>query len=216
MLGWKFTWLIKRTPWGCLLELNRCQPYDETRPYPPGKKCCAAVICLFLQSCLALCDPIDCIPPDSSVHGDSPGKNTGSQLPCPPPRDFPNAGVKPQSLALQEDSLPVESPGKSKNTGVGSLSLLQGNFLTQELNCVSSIAGRFFTNWATWEAQRRASLPIFITTFISKWFWKSQNWETNAMSESILGLIHDWRCSPTENIIWKAIIIAKPNNPWYM
>ena len=129
---------------------------------------------------------------------------------------LPNSGVKPQSLTLQEDSLPVESPGKSKNTGVGSLSLLQGNFLTQELNRVSSIAGRFFTNWATWEAQRRASLPIFITTFISKWFWKSQNWVTNAMSESILGLIHDWRCSPTENIIWKAIIIAKPKNPWYM
>ena len=29
-----------------------------------------------LQSCLTLCDPIDCSPPGSSVHGDSPGKNT--------------------------------------------------------------------------------------------------------------------------------------------
>ena len=29
-----------------------------------------------LQSCLTLCDPMDCSPPDSSVHGDSPGKNT--------------------------------------------------------------------------------------------------------------------------------------------
>ena len=28
----------------------------------------------------------------------------------------------------------IEPPGKPKNTGVGSLSLLQGNFLTQELN----------------------------------------------------------------------------------
>ena len=24
-----------------------------------------------------LCDPMDCSPPGSSVHGDSPGKNTG-------------------------------------------------------------------------------------------------------------------------------------------
>ena len=32
------------------------------------------------------------------------------------------------------DSLLSESPGKLKNTGVGSLSLLQGNFPTQELN----------------------------------------------------------------------------------
>ena len=29
------------------------------------------------QSCLTLCDPMDCRPPGSSVHGDSPGKNTG-------------------------------------------------------------------------------------------------------------------------------------------
>ena len=29
------------------------------------------------QSCLTLCDPVNCSPPDSSVHRDSPGKNTG-------------------------------------------------------------------------------------------------------------------------------------------
>ena len=29
------------------------------------------------QSCLTLCNPTDCSPPGSSVHGDSPGKNTG-------------------------------------------------------------------------------------------------------------------------------------------
>ena len=32
---------------------------------------------LFIQSCPTLCDPMDCSPPGSSVHGDSPGKNTG-------------------------------------------------------------------------------------------------------------------------------------------
>ena len=32
---------------------------------------------LVAQSCLTLCDPIDCRPPGFSVHGDSPGKNTG-------------------------------------------------------------------------------------------------------------------------------------------
>ena len=38
-----------------------------------------AEIMLYLvaQSCLTLCDPMDCSPSDSSVHGDSPGKNTG-------------------------------------------------------------------------------------------------------------------------------------------
>ena len=32
---------------------------------------------LVAQSCPTLCDPMDCSPPGSSVHGDSPGKNTG-------------------------------------------------------------------------------------------------------------------------------------------
>ena len=30
-----------------------------------------------LQSCLTLCYPMDCSPPGFSVHGDSPGRNTG-------------------------------------------------------------------------------------------------------------------------------------------
>ena len=34
-------------------------------------------LCLITQSCLTLCDPMDCSLPGSSVHGDSPGKNTG-------------------------------------------------------------------------------------------------------------------------------------------
>ena len=41
---------------------------------------------------------------------------------------------KSRSPTLQVDSLPAEPPGKPKNTGVGSLPLLQGVFLTQELN----------------------------------------------------------------------------------
>ena len=32
---------------------------------------------LCAQSCLTLCNPLDCSPPGFSVHGDSPGKNTG-------------------------------------------------------------------------------------------------------------------------------------------
>ena len=36
-----------------------------------------AVLCLVTQMCLTLCNPMDCSPPGSSVHGDSPGKNTG-------------------------------------------------------------------------------------------------------------------------------------------
>ena len=57
-----------------------------------------------------------------------------SGLLCPPPGDLPNPGIEPQSPALQVDSLPSGPPGKPKNTGMGSPSLLQGIFLTQESN----------------------------------------------------------------------------------
>ena len=57
-----------------------------------------------------------------------------SGLPFPPPGDLPNPGMEPRSPALQADSLPAEPPGQPKNTAVGSLSLLQRIFPTQESN----------------------------------------------------------------------------------
>ena len=40
-----------------------------------------------------------------------------SGLPCSPPRDVPNPGIKPRSPALQVDSLSSESPGKPQRIG---------------------------------------------------------------------------------------------------
>ena len=53
-----------------------------------------------------------------------------SGLLCPPPGDLPNPGIEPRSSTLLAESLPSEPAVKPKNTGVGSLSLLQGIFLT--------------------------------------------------------------------------------------
>ena len=61
------------------------------------------------------------------------GKNTG--VGCHPPLgDLPNPGIEPRCPTMQADSLPSEPPGKPMNTGLGSLCLLQGIFLTQESN----------------------------------------------------------------------------------
>ena len=57
-----------------------------------------------------------------------------SGLPCPPPGDLPNPGIKPRSPTLQADSLSCKLPGKPKNTGKGSLPLFQGIFSTQVSN----------------------------------------------------------------------------------
>ena len=53
---------------------------------------------------------------------------------------LPNSGIEPRSPGMQADSLPAEPQAKPKNTGVGSLSLLQRIFLTQESNWILCLA----------------------------------------------------------------------------
>ena len=75
----------------------------------------------LLQSCLTLCNPMDCSPPGSSISGILQARIL-EWLPCPPLGDLPNPGIKPESLAfsptLQANSLPVShhqgSPRSSK------------------------------------------------------------------------------------------------------
>jgi len=67
------------------------------------------------QSCLTLCDPMECSPSGSSVHGDSPGKNTGVGCHAPSPRDLRNPGTEPASPlspTLAGRLFTTEPPGK--------------------------------------------------------------------------------------------------------
>ena len=73
---------------------------------------------------------------------DSPGKGTGMGCQSHLQGNLPDPGMEPGSPALQVDSSPLSHQG-SQNTGVGSLSLLQWIFPTQEPNQVSCIAGEF-------------------------------------------------------------------------
>ena len=103
---------------------------------PNYRLCCyKCIMCLVAQLCLTICNPMDCMQPARLLcpWGFS-RQEYWSGLPCSSPGDHPNPGVKPSSPTLQVDSLPSELPGKLKNTRVGSLSLLQGIFLTQESN----------------------------------------------------------------------------------
>ena len=83
------------------------------------------------QSCPTVCDSMDC-----TVHGNSPGQNTGVSSLSILQGIFPTQGSNPDFSALQADSLPAKPPGKPKNARVDSLSLLQGIFPTQESNRV--------------------------------------------------------------------------------
>ena len=86
-----------------------------------------------------LCDPVDCSPPGSSIHG------------------ILQARIL-EWVAIsfsKTHGLYIYSPWNSsgQNTGAGSLALLQGIFPIQRSNQIFCIAGRFFTSWATREAQ---------------------------------------------------------------
>ena len=81
------------------------------------------------------------------------GQKSWSGLPCLPPGDLPNLGIEPRSPTLQADSLLSETPGKPKNTGVGTLPFPRGSSWLRSQTRVSCIAGGFFTSWATSEVR---------------------------------------------------------------
>ena len=76
---------------------------------------CACVCAKSLQLCLTPCDPMDCSPPDSSVHGDSPGKNTWVGCHALNQGIFTTQGSNLYLLCLlhwQASSLSLVPPGK--------------------------------------------------------------------------------------------------------
>ena len=79
-----------------------------------GHCVCVCVCAKPLQSCLTLCDPMDCSPPDSSVHGILQARIL-EWVACPPPGDLPDPRMEPVLLCLlhwQVGSLPLMPPGK--------------------------------------------------------------------------------------------------------
>ena len=98
------------------------------------------------QSYLTICNLMDCNPPGSSVqvkyeshsvisdslwlHGLYSPWNSPDRIlewiAFPFSRHLSNPGIEPRSPALHVKSLPSEPQGKPKNTGMVSLSLLQG------------------------------------------------------------------------------------------
>ena len=90
--------------WVCFIS-SYCRILDSTY-----ERCVCVLRCLVTQSCPTLCDPMDCSPPGSSVHGESPGKNTG--VGCHALlQGILDPRIEPRSPTLQVDSLPSEPPG---------------------------------------------------------------------------------------------------------
>ena len=70
---------------------------------------------LVTQSCLTLCNPIDCSSPGSTVHGIFQARilewvASSFSRECTQLRDLPDPVIEPGSPALQADALPSEPP----------------------------------------------------------------------------------------------------------
>ena len=98
----------------CLLQLEESPCEMKTQC---NQKCVHAKL---LQSCPTVCDPVDCSPPGSSVHGILQTRilecrqEYCSRLPFLTPGDL-DPGIKPMSLVFpagQVDSLPLAPSGK--------------------------------------------------------------------------------------------------------
>ena len=96
------------------------------------KSAIARGMCLVAQSCLTLCNPLDCSLPGSSVRGDSPGKNTGVGCHALLQGMLPTQGSNPSlphcrqmlyCLSHQESQeywseQPIPSPGDLPDPGI--------------------------------------------------------------------------------------------------
>ena len=60
-------------------------------------KYCVCMCAKSFQSCLSLCDPMNCSPPGSSVHQILQARIL-EWVACPPPGDLPDPEIKPESL----------------------------------------------------------------------------------------------------------------------
>ena len=75
------------------------EPPSGGSAYPPvlqlRKLRPCTVLFLVTQLCPTLCNPMDYSPPGSSIHGDSPGKNTEAGCHALPQGIFPTQGLNP-------------------------------------------------------------------------------------------------------------------------
>ena len=91
------------------------------------------------QSCLILCDPMDCSLPGSTFHGILQARILES-VPFPSPEDLPNPRIKPRSPTLQVDSLLSKTPRKPEQREIHSIFL---SYVNKDL----IFLGHFSCHW---------------------------------------------------------------------
>ena len=108
--------------------------------------------CAWSQSCLTLCDCMDCSPPGSSVHGNSPGKNTGVGCQALLQEIFPTQVSNPGLSHWRQILYHLSYQGSSRILEWVAYPFSRESSQPRNQTRFSCIVGGFFTSWATCEA----------------------------------------------------------------
>ena len=106
--------------------------------------------CLVAQSCLSLCDPMDCSPPGSSVHGILQARIL-ERVAMPSFRGSSQPRIEPTSPTLWADSFCLNHQGSPRKWEWVTYPFSTGSSWLRHQTWVSCITGRFFTSSATRE-----------------------------------------------------------------
>ena len=145
---WLFSWYLF---WRCLIPLSSCSYFYNNKAGPDESHC--AVLCLVAYSCPTLCKFMDCSPPGSLVHGESPGKNTAGGCYTFLQGIFPTQGLNPGLPHCRQILYHLSHQGNPRIKEWVAYPFSRGTSWPRNRTGVSCIAGRFFTNWATREAR---------------------------------------------------------------
>ena len=104
------------------------------------------VQCFVTQSWPTLFHPTDCGPPGSSVHGDSPGKNTGVGCHALLQVIFPTQGSNPGLPHCGQILYSLSHQGSPRILEWAAYPFSQGSSPPRNQSEVSCIAGTFFTS----------------------------------------------------------------------
>ena len=151
-------------PWYLKLQMHVCT--NALHPHPNNIHLYLKV--LVTRSCPTLCDPKDCSPPGSFVHGILQARLL-ERVAIPFLRGFSWPGTESGSSALQAESLLSESPGKP-NMHLSHLSLLL--FISHFHPHVQSHFGIFFFLLYLWsETVSPYSSAYISSSFFIKYFY---------------------------------------------
>ena len=144
------------------MSVSSSKPGSPCTPISLVCRVCA-VLCLVTQFCLTLSDPMDCSPPGSSVHRDSPGKDTGVGCPALLQRIFLTQGSNPGLPHCRQILYHLSHQGSPRILEWVVYPLPRGTSRPRNWTRVCCIAGGFFTSWATRGAPAKPTSPYLFT-----------------------------------------------------